>query len=369
MSAFDRLYRNQTEVDFVGWWKRGAVVSAVLVLVFGIGLAVRGLNLGIEFEGGVVWEVDAPGVSVEDARDVLRDLGQADASIQIVGDETIQVRAELAQDASEVIAVTEALADLAGTSANAVSFSDVSPSWGDEVTDKARTALIVFFIVIALYITLRLEWRMAVAALVAVVHDIVLTVGFYALLQIEVSPATVIAFLTILGYSLYDTMIVFDKVRENEARTATAAKLTYTELISLSLNQVLARSINTTLTSVMPVASVLFIGSFVMGAVALQDFGIALLVGMISGTYSSIFVATPVVALLKEREPANIERRERLEARAGSRSDALHEARVRDDVPVKPAPSPAARQSSRPPVRPPAGGVIPPRPRKQKRRR
>ncbi len=368
MSAFERLYRNETEVDFVRWWKRGAVVSAVLVLVFGIGLAVRGLNLGIEFEGGVVWEVDAPGVGVEDARDALRSLGQADASIQIVGDETLQVRAELAQDAAEVIAVTDVLAELAGTAPNDVSFSDVSPSWGDEVTDKARTALIVFFIVIALYITLRLEWRMAVAALVAVAHDILLTVGFYALFQIEVSPATVIAFLTILGYSLYDTMIVFDKIRENEARPATAAKLTYTELTSLSLNQVLARSLNTTVTSVMPVASVLFIGSFAMGAVALQDFGIALLVGMISGTYSSLFVAAPVVALLKEREPANIERRERLEARSVSRGEAMHEARGPDEGPVRPARSPA-RPTTRAPVRPAAGGIIPPRPRKQKRRR
>jgi len=368
MSALSRLYRNETDVDFVSLWKRGAVLSGVLVLVCGIALLARGLNLGIEFEGGVVWEVDAPGVEVQDARDALRDVGQADASIQIVGDDRIQVRAELAQEADEVAVVTESLADLAGVSTNDVSFSDISPSWGDEVTEKARTALIVFFVVIAVYISVRLEWKMAVGALAAVAHDIIVTVGFYALFQIQVSPATVIAFLTILGYSLYDTLVVFDKIRENENRTATAAKLTYSELMSLSLNQVLARSLNTTITSVLPVGSVLVIGSWIMGAVVLQDFAIALLVGLIAGAYSSLFVAAPIVALLKEREPANIDRRERIEARAGSRDDARREARAIEDEGRAPPAEPAQQRTSSA-TRPPPGGVIPPRPRKQKRRR
>ena len=193
MTWYRRLYRNQTEIDFTNLWKKGVAVSGLLVLIFGVALLTRGLNMSIEFEGGVVWEVDAPGVSVEDARDVLRDVGQSDAGIQVVGEDTLQVRAELAEAAEEVVAVTEALAELAGVPPNDVSFNDISPSWGDEVTSKARNALIVFFVVITIYLTARLQWKMAVGALVAVAHDILMTVGVYALFQFEVSPATVIA--------------------------------------------------------------------------------------------------------------------------------------------------------------------------------
>jgi len=179
----------------------------------------------------------------------------------------------------------------------------VGPTWGDKVSQKALQALIVFFVVIAIYLTFRFEWRMALAALIAVIHDIIVTVGVYAITQFEVVPATVVAFLTILGYSLYDTVVVFDKVRENQARLGTERGDTYSAMVNRSLNQVLMRSINTSLVAVLPVASLLIVGTYVFGGLVLRDFALALFVGLLTGAYSSIFVATPLLAWLKEREP------------------------------------------------------------------
>ena len=308
-STLRALYDGSADFDFPRLWKVGYAVTAVIIAVSVGALAVRGLNLGIDFEGGGVWEVPANGRSVEDTRDALRPLGQADAKIQTVtsegagGDGTVlrvQIGVEAIDESGEI---TDALAELTGVTPSDVSVNTVGPSWGDEITSKAQRALVVFFVLIALYITIRLEWRMAVGALVAVVHDIVVSVGIYALFQFEVTPATVIAFLTILGYSLYDTIVVYDKVYENTARLA-STKATYTEIMNRSMNQVLMRSINTTITTVVPVLAMLIIGSLVLGATTLQFFAVALLIGLLSGAYSSIFVAAPVVTFLKERDPS-----------------------------------------------------------------
>jgi preprotein translocase subunit SecF len=179
------------------------------------------------------------------------------------------------------------------------------------VSDKALKALIVFFAVLALYLTFRFEFRMAMAALIAVVHDIIITIGVYAITGFEVTPATVVAFLTILGFSLYDTVVVFDKVKENEGRLGTVPGDTYSAMVNRSLNQVLMRSLNTSIVAVLPVASLLFVGTFVLGGQTLKDFALALFVGLIVGAYSSIFVATPILALLKERQPKYQALRER----------------------------------------------------------
>lgn len=290
-----RMYANQVNLDFLRIWKRSVVLSVAVLLIAGGAWLFGGLNLGIEFEGGTFWEAPVGDHSISEIRDALATVGQADARIQELGGGVVRVRAEVAQtNTAEVSAVSAALADLAGISPNDVSFSAVGPSWGAEITSKARLALIVFFIVIAVYIWLRMEWKMALAALVAVGHDILVTVGFYALFGFEVTPATVIAFLTILGYSLYDTLVVFDKIREN-ARTR---KDPYFEVVTRSVNEVFMRSVNTTITSVLPVLSLLVIGRFVLGAVTLQEFSIALLVGLLAGTFSSLFVAAPLVAWL-----------------------------------------------------------------------
>lgn len=307
MSAVGRLLRNENRIDFPSLWKRALTASAVLFVVAVGALAFLGLNLGIEFEGGASWEVRSAEVTSEKLQSSLEPLGLGNARIQNVGRETWRVRAET-ESAAALEEVKIALADAAGIDQADVTASAVGASWGDEVTAKARNALVVFFIVLFIYISLRLEWKMAVGALAAVAHDILLTVGVYALFQLEVTSATVIAFLTILGYSLYDTLVVFDKIRENERRATSATAMTYTEVTSFSLNQVLMRSVNTTITSVLPVLAVLVVGRYILGAVTLQEFAIALLVGLIVGTYSSLFVATPIVAWLKEREATNVER-------------------------------------------------------------
>ncbi|MGI9021706.1 MAG: protein translocase subunit SecF [Acidimicrobiales bacterium] len=312
-----RLYHGETHYDFVGrrwWW---FAFSAVVIMIGVVALLTDGLNYGIDFKGGTSWEVGAPGVSVAEARDAVAPLGLGEAKIQIAGGGLLRVQA-LHQSPENQVKVTEKLAELAKTDPNQVSVNDVGPSGGKDVTKKARTALIVFFVLISIYIALRFEWKMTVAAMAAVVHDILVTVGVYALSRFEVTPATVVAFLTILGYSLYDTVVVFDKVEENAKATAATGRTTYSDVVNMSMNEVLMRSINTSFVAIMPVLSVLVIGWGVMGAIALKDFGLALLIGLLTGAYSSIFIASPILAMIKEREPRYAMIRQRAMSKAGS---------------------------------------------------
>lgn len=316
MKTLRMLFRNEHHFDFPAMWRKALVGSAVLVLVSVGALVFRGLNLGIEFEGGTAWEVTAPGVSVADTRDALGGTGAESGKIQTLGSDAIRVRADL-DTQEEVAAVTATLAELASVDVTDVSVTTVGPSWGDQITSKARNALFWFFVIVAGYIAVRLEWKMAVGALVAVAHDILISVGVYAIFQFEVTPATVIAFLTIMGYSLYDTIVVYDKVRDVGGRLTVTGRYTYSEMMNQSLNQVLMRSINTSITSVLPVLSMLLIGSVFLGALTLQEFAIALLIGILVGTYSSIFVAASVVAYMKEREAENRAVADKIRARGG----------------------------------------------------
>ncbi len=366
-------YRGEQQIDFPRLWRRALIGSLAAVVVSLGSFAVRGVDLGIEFEGGTSWEVPAATVSVAEVRDALRGTGAADAKIQTLGGDTIRVRADV-EGVEAVDGVRNALAELAGVTGDDVSVTTVGPSWGSEITGQARTALIAFFAIVAAYIAVRLEWRMAVGALLAVAHDIVVSVGFYSLFQFEITPATVIAFLTIMGYSLYDTIVVYDKVREVVGRVSATGRYTYTEMMNLSLNQVLMRSVNTSITSMIPVVSMLVIGSFVLGAVTLQEFAIALLVGIAVGTYSSLFVAAAVVAKMKEREPAYVEMAERIRLRGGGQGGAATRTVAADDAVLGEAAaakrSAEARRAGSAP-RAAAGsapGAIPPRPRKKKKR-
>ena len=316
MKTLRMLFRNEHHFDFPAMWRKALVGSAVLVLVSVGALVFRGLNLGIEFEGGTAWEVTAPDVSVADTRDALGGTGAESGKIQTLGSDAIRVRADL-DTQEEVAAVTATLAELASVDVTDVSVTTVGPSWGDQITSKARNALFWFFVIVAGYIAVRLEWKMAVGALVAVAHDILISVGVYAIFQFEVTPATVIAFLTIMGYSLYDTIVVYDKVRDVGGRLTVTGRYTYSEMMNQSLNQVLMRSINTSITSVLPVLSMLLIGSVFLGALTLQEFAIALLIGILVGTYSSIFVAASVVAYMKEREAENRAVADKVRAREG----------------------------------------------------
>jgi preprotein translocase subunit SecF len=315
--TFADLYHERTHFQFIERSWRWALLSGTLILSAVLAFAINGLNLGIGFDGGTQWQFTVgsakDSVEVGDVRDALDPVGLADAKVLIIGDRSVRVQSEDLSRAEQA-KVSAALAGYAGIDADEVSLTNVGPTWGDKVSDKALTALLVFFLVIALYLSFRFEWRMALAAIVAVVHDIIITVGVYAVTGFEVTPATVVAFLTILGFSLYDTVVVFDKVRDNQARLGTVRGDTYSLMVNRSLNQVLMRSINTSIVALLPVASLLFVGTYVFGGLALRDFALALFIGLLTGAYSSIFVATPVLAWLKEREPKYRSLRERAAA-------------------------------------------------------
>lgn len=313
MSGLGRLNRGETNIDFITWWRRSLIASGVLILISIGSLFVQGLNLGIDFEGGVSWEVKAPGVSVDEARSALETVGEGSAKIQIVGTDTLRVQGPESSP-EQVAKVRSTLGDLAGTDATNVSVSTVGASWGGDVTRSAIRALVFFFVAILIYLTIRLEFRMAVAAIVAVFHDVIISVGVYSVFQFEVTPGTVIAFLTILGFSIYDTIVVDDKIKENERLVSVSGRMSYAQMTALSMNQVLLRSINTSVVSLLPVISLLVVGAGIMGAVTLEEFSIALLVGLLVGAYSSIYVAAPVLVFLKDREPKNRAINERLAA-------------------------------------------------------
>ncbi|HWM22652.1 MAG TPA: protein translocase subunit SecF [Ilumatobacteraceae bacterium] len=305
-TARGRLYRGQTSLDFYGRRRVGLILSAVLLVITILSLFTRELNLGIDFEGGVVWDVPGSSFTIEDAEGILRDndIDPSEAQIQERGSDSgdlikIQV-ADQPADVSERLRT--AFAESAGVDIDEVSLNSVSSTWGREITEKAVRALVVFLLVVAVFISIRFEWRVALASIIAMLHDVAVSVGIYSLFGFVVTPETVIAFLTILGFSLYDSIVVFDRVRENEARYA-AHKSPYADVINVSMNQVLMRSLNTSISSVIPVLSLLIIGAGILGADALNEFAIALLVGMVTGAYSSIFIAVPLLAIFKQRDP------------------------------------------------------------------
>ncbi|NNF09476.1 MAG: protein translocase subunit SecF [Acidimicrobiia bacterium] len=304
MSVLSRLYRNQTAFDFVGRKRIGFTISAILLLISVGSLVTRGLNLGVDFEGGTVIEVDnVTGGTVEDIRDALRSFGLESATVQLTsgGTDGIRVEAEIIEDPAEEEAVVAAVAAVAGVDPNDASVTAVGPAFGEEVTQSAVRALVIFLIVAALFIAWRFEWKMALAGLAALFHDLLLTAGVYSITGFEVTPSTVVAILTILGYSLYDTVVVFDKIVETVQKSE--GRRTLAQIINDSMNTVLMRSLNTSLTSLLPVGSLLFVGSYLLGATTLRDFALALFVGVAAGTYSSIFVAAPLLATWKANEP------------------------------------------------------------------
>jgi preprotein translocase subunit SecF len=327
-----RLYRGETSFDFIGRRKIWFAASAFVIVLGIISLSTRGLNLGIDFKGGQSWLVSSQNLTVAQATAAAESAGVTQPTVvqltnQITHQRQIQVTADLnskplAQRQAIEVKVTDAMAKAANTTPNNVNYNEVGATWGREVTTKAIQALIVFFILVTIYISIRFEFKMAVAAIVAVFHDILVTVGIYSLTGFQVTPDTVVAVLTVLGYSLYDTVVVFDRIRDNSQGLGASGRITYSEMVNLSMNQTLARSINTSLVAIIPVLSVLVIGSFLLGATSLQDFGLALVIGLTSGAYSSIFIASPLLAYMKEREPRYITIRQRLEAR-GERGTAL----------------------------------------------
>ncbi len=301
-----RLYHGETSFDFVGRRKIGFAFSLILVLLTLGSLFTRGLSLGIDFEGGVAWQVPSSAtMDVDAARSVLDDNGiqTENAKVQtLTSGTTTSIRIQVGDQTAEVRAKVQAeLATKAVVDINEVSVSSVSSSWGRSITEKAVRALIVFMVLVGIYIAWRFEWRMALAAILAMLHDVLISVGVYSLIGFEVTPATVVAFLTILGFSLYDTIVVFDKVKDNIDKFG-PSRTSMADITNVSMNQVLMRSLNTSLAAVLPVLSLLVLGSGILGAIALREFAIALLVGLITGSYSSIFIASPLLTIFKQRE-------------------------------------------------------------------
>ncbi|PAZ11020.1 protein translocase subunit SecF [Streptomyces sp. SA15] len=298
-----RLHRGEVGYDFVGNRKIWYGLSILITITAIVGLAVRGLNMGIEFQGGAVFTTpEKTSVSVSQAETyaeeasghdaIVQELGNGSLRIQVAGidtDKSNQIKADLAEDLK--------------VDAESINADLVGPSWGEQIANKAWQGLGIFLVLVVIYLAIAFELRMAFAAFVALIHDITITVGIYALVGFEVTPGTVIGLLTILGYSLYDTVVVFDSLKEQTKDITKQTRWTYSDIANRSINSTLVRSINTTVVALLPVAGLLFIGGGVLGAGMLNDISLSLFVGLAAGAYSSIFIATPLVADLKEREP------------------------------------------------------------------
>jgi preprotein translocase subunit SecF len=297
-----RLYRGEIDVDFVGQWKLWYSLSGLLLVISIAGLLINGLNLGVEFKGGSVFSFKPQSsVSVEEVRGTFSEQGVHQPIVQTAG-ERYRVTTETLSE-STTLKMQDVISKEYGVPVNEVNIQSIGASWGGEVSEKAWIGLGVFMLAIILYLSMAFEPKMALAAIVALVHDLVITAGVYAWSGFEVTPATLLGFLTILGYSLYDAVVVFDMIKEVTAKLGHTSKMTYSMAANNALNHTLIRSLNTSLVAILPVAAILFIGTTLLGAGTLKDLSLALFVGMIVGTYSSLCVATPLLVTLKEREP------------------------------------------------------------------
>ena len=345
-------FRGQREfhMNIIGrrrWW---FALSGVVLALALIGLVVGGLNLSIAFRGGAVLEYpNTTGVAIQDVQETMASFGRDDAVVQLVDGRELNVRTGPLGDQRTVI--LQALASQAGITPSEISIEEIGPQWGEQISRQALIAFLISIALVVLYISFRFEWKMAVAGLAALFHDLVITAGIYALAGREVTPETVIAILTILGYSLYDTVVIFDKIRENTESQALVARETYAGAVNITMNQVVMRSVNTSLTTLVPIAALLFFGGD-----TLKDFAFALLVGVAASSYSSIFTAAPLLVVLKEREPKMTEIRQRALRRETARPALAaepDEAEQRELAPVAARPTAQRPQARRKPKKKP----------------
>ncbi len=297
-----KLYAGEVSYDIVGRARRWYAVSAVVLLIAIGSLVLRGLNLGIEFSGGAEFQAPSASCTIAETREAVQGAGVEPSTVTELGGRTIRVTTEAVDNATS-LQVRAAMAEACAVQPDDVSVQLVGPTWGGEITKKALTALAWFLGLVTVFLAVYFDWRMSVSALVALAHDILITIGVYSVLQFEVTPATVIGVLTILGYSLYDTVVVFDKVKENTRGILGQSRQTYSQAANLAVNQTLVRSVNTSVVALLPVAAILFVGAGILGAGTLKDLALALFVGIAAGTYSSVFIATPLLAQLMERDP------------------------------------------------------------------
>jgi preprotein translocase subunit SecF len=344
-----RLYAGEVSYDFIGHRRRWYLVSAIMIAVSILSLGIRGLDFGIEFKGGADFKAatQVTAQTVDSMRDALRNSGVPDldeSTVNTIGNNQVRVQTRTLDPTEEVPKVRTAIANEVGIPPDQVAYNLIGASWGGQITERALIALAVFMALVALVIGIYFrDAKMSAAALLALVHDLILTIGIYALVGFTVTPATLIGVLTILGYSLYDTVVVFDKVRENVRDIRSSTARTYSEAANLAVNQVLVRSINTTVIGVLPVAALLFTGAVVLGEGPLKDLALALFVGMVSGAYSSIFIATPLLAQMKEREPDMKKLAARVRAR---RAKETQKERIAATPAMASAPAPADGSTS-----------------------
>jgi preprotein translocase SecF subunit len=318
-SLAHRLYNGEAGLDVVGRSRLIYRITAVVVLLCLLAIVFRGFNFGIDFAGGNSFRLPGTEQQLSEVREAAEDAGADVASAQVVGGNTVLLRTGTLDNDGER-AVVDAVADAAGIDPGQVSPESVSAEWGRDITDQALFALVVFLVAVSLFLAVRFQPKMAIGAMAALVHDIIVTAGVYALIGFEVTPSTVIGFLTILGFSLYDTVVVFDKVDENTKDVVRSSRMTWGEAANLAVNQTLMRSINTSVIALLPVAGLLFVGAGLLGVGTLKDLALVLFVGLAAGTYSSIFLATPIVADLKAREPEVQALRKRVQARRASQA-------------------------------------------------
>jgi preprotein translocase subunit SecF len=334
MASFvSRLYRGETRINFIGARKRWYLASATFLLICILSFIFRGFNYGVEFKGGSTFQIPASGNSItaDEANTAFTDAGVPPAEApQVVGSggsRQIVVNTKtltpLEQD-NVVTSVAKAL----NLKPEQISPNTISSRWGHDTTIKALEGLIVFLIAVSIYISLRFQWRMAVGGMLALVHDLLVAAGVYSLVGFSVTPSTIVGLLTILGYSLYDTVVVYDKVVENAKDILASSRMTYSEAANLAVNQTLMRSINTSLIALLPVAGLLFIGAGVLGVGTIKDLALILFVGLASGAYSSLFLATPIVVDLTEREPAYKQLTKRVIAKRSSEARKAAEAEL-----------------------------------------
>lgn len=315
-----KLYRGEVGYDFVGKRKFWYAVSILITITAIAGLAVRGLSMGIEFQGGAVFTTPKTSVSAPRAENIAEEAAGHDALVQELGNGGLRIQISNV-DTAKSDAIKETLSRELDVAADDINADLVGPSWGSQIANKAWTGLGIFMILVVIYLAIAFEWRMALAALVALIHDITITVGVYALVGFEVTVGTVIGLLTILGYSLYDTVVVFDSLKESSKDATKQTRWTYSEIANRSINATLVRSINTTAVALMPVGALLFIGGGFLGAGMLNDISLSLFVGLAAGAYSSIFIATPLVADFKETDPQMKALRKRVLAKRAQGGD------------------------------------------------
>jgi preprotein translocase subunit SecF len=315
----ERMYRGEVSYDFVGKKKRWFLLSLVITIAAIVGLITPGLRMGIEFSGGAVFTVDktTPSISQDDARAAARKVTGNEPIVQKLGNGQLRIQMSKLSTQKADAAKAEFAKDV-NIPESKVKAQVIGPSWGKEISKKAWEGLAIFMVLVVIYLAIAFEWRMAIAALVALIHDITITTGVYALVGFEVTPGTVIGLLTILGYSLYDTVVVFDTIKENTKKITGQNRLTYSEAANHGLNQTLVRSINTSVVALLPVGALLFVGGGLLGAGMLNDIALSLFIGLAAGAYSSIFIATPLLAWLKEQQPEMRALSKRVAARRAS---------------------------------------------------